>query len=310
MISLTIFAVSFAAFGAALGVFKLRNYVTAKQTLNGLQLAKAIGVLILSIVISMFQPLEIQRIDAGNVGLKIDRIGNNKGIPVAREVKGWVLYNSWTTDVVEYSIRQNHVAYSAFSVTTKGGFPITVAPSFNYSLKPEKAADIYISLLKGGEFKSLEDNFLNTATVIALNNATNKYSIDSVFNNKEHFQQDVEKELNKELSKFFVVNQINPGVVAPPELANVIKAKANAVQQAQQAELDKVTAIAEAETKVAKARGDSASIVISAQAEAKAIQIKQNAITPGYTEFVKWSQWDGKLPSTMLSSGANVLLSK
>lgn len=310
MISTVIIVIAFLILGSILGAFKLSNYKDKEGDPNFKQIFKTGIALFISILAGIFQPIEIQRIDAGNVGLKIDRIGNSKGIPVARPCKGWVFYNSWTTDVVEYSIRQNHVAYKSFQVTTKGGFPITVSPSYNYALKPEHAADVYINLLKGGEFSSLEDNFLNTATVIALNNATNRYTIDSVFNNKEHYQLDVNAELNKELSKYFTVSQINPGVTPPPELSEVIKAKTETIQRAQQAELDKLTAQAEAETKIAKARGDSAALVISAQSEAEAIKIKQREITPTYVDFIRAQKWDGALPGTVLGTNTSVLLGK
>lgn len=313
MITFAIFVLSLLVLGTLMGSFRLSNYQGPDKDLeppNGSQIVKTVVVLIVSTVIAFVQPIEIQRIDAGNVGLKIDRVGNSKGVPVAQPVKGWVFYNSWVTDVVEYSIRQNHVAYTAFVVTTKGGFPLNVAPSFNYALKPEKAAELYINLLKGNDFKTLESNFLMTATNLSLNNASNKYPIDSIFNNKQGYNQAVSEELNRELSAYFVVTQINPGTVAPPELQEVISAKTNAVQKAQQAELDKITAQAQAETKVATARGDSAALVIAAQAEAEAIKQKQREVTPNYIDYIKWSRWDGKLPSTTLGGNTSVLLNK
>lgn len=313
MISLLITVIAFLLLGTVFKSFNAQSYKGPDNDFdppNFKHIVKTAVVLIVSIMIGTMQPISVQRIDAGNVGLKIDRIGNSKGIPVARQVKGWVFYNSWATDVVEYSIRQNHVGYKDFTVTTKGGFPMKVSPSFNYSLKPDKAAELYINLLKGGSFSSLEDNFLFTATTLALNNASNKYPIDSIFNNKEGYNHSVSEELNKELSSYFVVTQINPGSVPPPELAEVIKAKTETIQKAQQAELDRITAEAQAFTKIATARGDSAAKVIEAQALALAIRLKQQEITPNYIDYIKWSAWDGKLPTTQLSSGAGVLLQR
>ena len=304
MISVIVFFLALIILGGFLGAFKKINYT------NRSQLFKTAVAFAIAAAIAMIQPIGLQRIDAGNVGLKIDRVGNNKGIPVARQVKGWVIYNKWFTEVVEYSIRQNHVSYPDFTVTTKGGFPMKVNPSYNYALKPDKAVDLYIHLLKGGTFSSLESNFLQTATTLALNNASNKFAIDSIFNNKEGYNMAVAEELNKELDNYFVVTQINPGSVPPPELADVIRAKTETIQRAQQAELDKITAQAEAETKIAKARGDSAALVIEAKAQAEAIRQKQKEITANYIEFIKWSQWDGKLPTTTLGSGTSVLLNK
>lgn len=309
MITLSVFILVFLVLAFPMGVFKPANYKDQHGDLNPIQMIKSAATTVIALVIAFVQPVEIQRIDAGSVGLAIDRVGNSKGIPVARPVKGWVFYNSWTTDVVEYSIRQNHVAYNTFGVTTKGGFPLNVQPSFNYSLKPDKAADLYINLLKGNDFKSLESNFLLTATNLSLNNASNKYAIDSIFNNKQGYNDAVALELNKELSSYFVVTQINPGTIAPPELKDVISAKTNAVQKAQQAELDRVTAVAQAETKIATARGDSAQVVIEAKAKAEAIKYQTLQLNPEYIEYIKWSNWDGKLPSTILGSGSNTMFS-
>lgn len=327
MIGTLIFIVSLLILGTTFKLFNLKNYTIVTETpridirgnqsgvnvetsLNVKHVIKAVFIVLISIILGVISPIEVQRIDAGNVGLKIDRIGNSKGIPVAIPVKGWVFYNSWISDVVEFPIRQNHVSYNEFSVTTKGGFPIKVKPSFNYALKPEKAVDLYINLLKGGSFSSLEDNWLGTATNIALNNASNSYTIDSIFNNKQHYQQDVEAELNRELSSYFIVSQINPGVIPPPELSEVIKAKTETIQKAQQAELDRVTAVAEAETKIAKARGDSAQAVITAAGEAEAIRLKTREISPTYVEYIRWvnaGENVPRVPSTILGSGTSMI---
>lgn len=291
--------------GGPLGVLRISNYDETKYKV------RAFVVALLAILVFCFEPIKVERIDAGSVGLKIDRAGNNKGIPVAVPVKGWVFYNAWFSDIVEYPIRQNHVAYAAFSVTCKGGFPMDVTPSFNYALKPERVADLYIHLLKGTNFSSLEENYLKTATMLSLNNASNYYPIDSIFNNKAGYNKAVENELNRELSAYFYVTQINPGTVAPPELKQVIIDKTNAVQNAQKAELQKITAIADAQTKMANARGDSAEKVINALADAKVIELKTKELSPTYVEYIKWSNAGDnvpRVPSTILGSGTSYLM--
>ena len=68
------------------------------------------------------------------------------------------------------------------------------------------------------------------------------------------------------------------------------------------------TSIAEANKKIAEARGDSASKVITAQGEAEAIKVKQQQITPTYVEYVKWYSWDGHMPSVMTGAGSGIML--
>jgi hypothetical protein len=124
MITLIISLLIAALVGAPLGVFKISNYTekdkdgdnTGEPNFN--QLVKTTFVVLLAIVIWAFLPLGIQRIDSGNIGLKVDRIGNEKGIPVARPCKGLVFYNTWTTDVEEVSIRQFPIKYNEFEFKT------------------------------------------------------------------------------------------------------------------------------------------------------------------------------------------------
>lgn len=311
MLSFLAFILVLGVLGFFMKVFNIKDYFSGGNLVIKKVITAAI-VIVIAIVAAIINPIEIQRIDAGSVGIKIDRVGNSKGIPVAIPVKGWVFYNSWVSDIKEYSIGQNHVDCDAFTVTCKGGFPVTVKPSYNYALKPEKAADLYIHLLKGNDFSSLKDTWLKTAVQLALSNATNAYAIDSMFNYKQHYNEDVSKEINREMSKYFEVSQINPGVSPPAELAAVITNKTNAVQKAQQAELDRVTAVANAQTKMADARGDSAALVINALAEAEAIRVKTKEVSPTYVEYIKWLNAAPDLPrvpSTMLGNSSNVLFS-
>lgn len=311
MLSVLAFLLVLTVLGISFGVFRISSYHENGHLVHG-KVIKAAFVLILAIVGGFVNPIEVQRIDAGNVGVKIDRVGNNKGVPIAIPVKGWVFYNSWVSDIKEYSIGQNHVDCEAFTVTCKGGFPVTVKPSYNYALKPDKAADLYINLLKGNDFSSLKDTWLKTAHQLALSNATNAYAIDSMFNHKQHYNEDVAREMNKEMSKYFEVSQINPGVTPPQELADVIRNKTEAIQKAQQAELDKITADANAQTKMANARGDSAEKVINALADAEVIRLKTKELSGSYVEYIKWKDASPNLPrvpSTMLGSSTSVLYS-
>lgn len=305
-----------------LNTFDFSSYSTTEKdrwgdmvtTVNPTTVVKRIvPVAVAFLLVLLLNPIEVQRIDAGNVGLKIDKVGNEKGIPMARPTKGWVFYNTWTTDVVEYSIRQFHVEYGSFQVAAKGGTMIPVKPSFNVYLKPEKAVDVYIHLLKGADLESLKEKWLATATTIAMKNVTNRFTPDSIFNHASTYQQAVEEELNKQLSSYFKVDQINPGQQPPTSMSAILQAKANAVQAAQQAELDRQTAEARKSQKIAEAQGDSAQAVIAAAGRAEAIRKEQAVITPTYVDYVKWANANPdvpRVPSTIVGGNASLLLNK
>jgi regulator of protease activity HflC (stomatin/prohibitin superfamily) len=96
-------------------------------------------------------------------------------------------------------------------------------------------------------------------------------------------------------------------------LAEVIKSKTEAIQKAQQAELDKITAQAEAETKIAQAKGDSAQAVITAAGEAEAIKLKTRELSPTYVEYIRWVNANGdvpRVPSTVLGSNTPLIYNK
>ena len=60
-----------------------------------------------------------------------------------------------------------------------------------------------------------------------------------------------------------------------------------------------------ASAKIETAKGDSAKVVIKANAEAQSIKIKQKQLrqSPQYIEYLKAVQWDGKMPQVVGSGG-------
>ena len=123
MIGAGVTILSFLLLGGIFGVFRMSNYKNedGDWSPSAGRIIKSVLVIIVSLVIGMVQPIDVQRIDGGSVGIKVDRIGNDKGVPMARPCKGWVFYNKYTTDV-EYDLRPVHIEYKGMDVATKGGF--------------------------------------------------------------------------------------------------------------------------------------------------------------------------------------------
>jgi len=109
------------------------------------------------------------------------------------------------------------------------------------------------------------------------------------------------------VSKWFTVSQLRTNIVPPKALQEAIESKTKAIQQAQAEDQKAKTAEAEARKKVAIAKGDSAQMVIQANAEALSIKIRQREITPEYVEYLKAQKWNGVLPSTMTGSSGTFL---
>jgi hypothetical protein len=269
------------------------------------KIIKPIAILIVGLLISGIQPFAIEKIDAGNKGLKVNLVGNQRGVSSYQYKTGWVVYNTWTEQVLEFPIFQQHIEYDDQIVILKGGFPATIKPSFNYSLKEDAIGDMFINLRK--PIAEIELNWLKTAVIGAVNDEANKWEVDSIFNHRQAFEAAIVAECNVRLSKWFNVSQLRTNITPPEALQESIIAKTKSIQQAQASEQQALTAIADGKRKIAVARADSAEQVINAAAAAKVIKLKQTELTPMYIEYLKAQAWDGKLPSTIAGGSGTFL---
>lgn len=266
---------------------------------------KGIVVGVVGLLVGTLQPYSLERIDAGHKGIVVNLSGSERGVASYQYKTGWVVYNTWFTQVLEFPTFQQHIEYDDQVVITKGGFSATIKPSFNYSLKPEAIGDMFENLRLG--VKEIEQGWLKNAIVGAVNDEANKWEVDSIFSNRQQFEAAIVVECNKRLTKWFDVSQLRTNITPPEALQESIIAKTKAIQQAEASEQQAIAAIAEGKRKVAVARADSAETIINAKAAALAIELKQQKLTPMYIEYLKANAWDGKLPTTMAGSSGTFL---
>ena len=275
------------------------------KKLNISWLLKPVGIFILSLFISAIQPFAIEKIDAGNKGLKINLVGNQRGVASYQYKTGWVMYNSWTEQVLEFPIYQQHIEYDDQSVILKGGFSATIKPTFNYSLREDAIGDMFVNLRR--PITDVEHGWLKNAIIGAVNDVSNTWEVDSIFNHRQAFEAAIVAECNVRLSKWFNVSQLRTNITPPEALQESIISKTKAIQQAEASRQQAIAAKADGERKVAVARADSAETIINAKAAALAIELKQQKLTPMYIEYLKANAWDGKLPTTMAGGSGTFL---
>lgn len=316
MMFIITFLLSFVIVGVLLSAFKTANYVGepdryGKRPLKpggGLRLA---ATLILALIIAFASPLSAELINTGNVGLKVNRAGNERGISKTAYVSGLVFYNSWLSSIKELPVTQQHIDYDSTIIITKGGFTATIKPSFNWSVNAVNAADMYQNLKHDVDAGIVQDNWLKNAIIGSVNDVANLYTVDSIFNHRAEFEADIVKEANRRVSKWFTISQLRTNIVPPLAITESINNKTRAVQDAQASIQRTITAEAEAKEKIAKAKGDSAFKVISAMGEARAVQQVQQVLSPTYVDYIKWSKANPdvpRVPSTVLGNSASTLL--
>lgn len=296
MISLVFFVISFLVIGLLLGVFRKSTY-SASGKFKSIAIVRPLLAAFLAVVVVIINPVDVERIDAGHVGIKVSNVGDDRGVGKTEYVTGWVLYNSWISRIFEFPIHQQHIDYEAADIVTKGGFRATIKPSFNYAINAGNVADMFQNLRVG--VSEMEQGWLKNAIVGSVNDVANRYTVDSIFNHREEFESDIIKECNKRVSKWFSVSQLRTNIVPPAEISESIIAKTRAIQEVQVAENRRQVAVAEAERKIAEAKGDSAQAVIQASGRAEAIKREQLSLTPLYIDYIKIQKWSGAVPTTV-----------
>ena len=300
MISLFIFSVAFLILSLVFGIFRRSTFTQDSGKVRGAGIMRLLLVLFISFIIVVINPVEVERIDAGHVGIKVSNVGDNRGVGRTEYVTGWVIYNSWISRIYEFPIHQQHIDYEAADIVTRGGFRATIKPSFNYSINAGNVADMFQNLRVG--VKEMEQGWLKNAIIGSVNDVANRYTVDSIFNHREEFESDIVRECNKRVSKWFNVSQLRTNIIPPNEISESIVAKTRAIQEVQVAENRRQVAIAEADRKIAEARGDSAQAVIQASGRAEAIKKEQLSLTPLYIDYIKIQKWSGQVPTTVAGS--------
>lgn len=249
------------------------------------------------VIVASIQPYSIERIDAGHKGIVVNLSGSERGVATYQYKTGWVMYNTWFKQVLEFPTYQQHIEYDDQMVITKGGFSATIKPSFNYSLKENSIGDMFQNLRL--DVKSIEQGWLKNAIIGAVNDVSNTWEVDSIFAHRQAFENSIVVECNKRLTKWFNVSQLRTNITPPEALQEAIIAKTKSIQQAEAEEQRAIAAVATKRRKIAEAQADSAETIINAQAAALAIKLKQNTLTPLYIEYTKIQKWNGSLPTTM-----------
>lgn len=270
---------------------------SATEEFRPIWLIKGLAIFIAGLLIVIIQPFAIERVDAGHVGIKVNLTGDSRGVSKYEYKTGWVIYNTWTENMYEFPTFQQHIEFDQQQVITKGGFPADIKPSFNYALKPNAVGDMFQNLRI--PIKDVEQGWLKTAIVGAVNDVANTWEVDSIFGHRQGFEAAIVAECNLRLSKWFIVSQMRSNIVPPEALQEAIVAKTRSVQQAEASIQQALAAEADGKRKIAIARADSAETIINASAKAKAMDLTQQKLTPLFVEYKKVEKWNGQLPSTI-----------
>jgi regulator of protease activity HflC (stomatin/prohibitin superfamily) len=265
-----------------------------------------IVIVVVSFFLLLVQPFSFENIDAGNVGIKINLYGTDKGVDNITLVTGRVWYNSWTTKIIEFPTFTQSVDYDSFVITTKDAAEFKVDPKLNYHINPDKVPQIYRQYRR--PLGEIQQGFMKNTIYDAYRIVANSFTSDSVMSNREVFEDRVQNVLTKTLGKDgFIYDQLTSAITPPPSLRQMIDEKNTSIQARLKAENMAKQAEAEAKVLVAKAEGQAKATLIKARAEAEANQLRQKTLTPLLIQQEWVAKWNGVLPTTN-AGGASLML--
>lgn len=267
---------------------------------------KIINLILITVIsVTMFS---CNRIDAGHVGIKVNLYGSEKGVSDITEVTGMVWYNPFTKSVYEVPTFVQNAIYThnevrgsqeneEFRVTTRDGMTARFDLSMNYYTPAENVVSIFRKYRK--PVSDLEKTVVRTYLREAFNNIASKYTAEGLYENRAKFEEESESRAKEILQKEgFIVEQIVilNEIRLPEDITQRINDKVKAAQITKQKQEEVLQEIAESEKRVAKARGDSLSLMIRSAAEANAYRIKKQELNQLLIQQQFLEKWDGKLP--------------
>lgn len=278
-----------------------------------------------------------EKIEVGNVGIKVNTLGDMRGVEKSPTVSGWVFYNPFSQDVVEFPTTVQTVSYAAeesspINFVSKEGMTIGSDVSVSFHIDGALVPRLY-SRFKQEDLEVLERTYLQRMIRDALNETGSKMSVYDIYGSgKSAFLDESKKFLEKNVNQDgFMIDQLTfSSPLRLPE--NVQKSIDNAITATQNAQVaqNKVKQFeAEAAQKKALAEGDAVklrteaqaaadalflrseadakAILVRAEAQAKANELLQKSLTPALIESSKIQKWDGKLQPNFGGQGGMII---
>lgn len=247
-----------------------------------------------------------ERIDAGYEGIKVNLYGDGKGVDDISLVTGVIWYNPFTTEIYEYPTFVQTVDYEPFSINARDGSSFTVDPTISLKIIDGKSPEVFKKYRKNNITEVINTtlyNYVKNAFRIQLNN----YTTDELVSKREEFEKAIEDRLTEELkAENFQLEQMTSGLQYPSTLVKAIDAKNAAVQEAQRAQNEVLKIKAEAEKKIAEARGQAEALKIKGDAEAEYNRKIAASLSSLIVQQNMINKWDGRTP--VFTGAGNTIL--
>ena len=271
---------------------------------------------ILALVAFAFLMTGCSDVPSGYVGIKVNLLGSEKGVDIQELGTGryWIGVNEklytfpvfsqnqvWTKDQNEGSPNDDSVTFN-----TEEGLSVNTDIGISYSIDPKRVSLIFQKYRKG--IDEITSIYMRSMVRDALVAEASVRSMESIYGRgKSDFIDSVQRRVIAQteplgiiVEKIYLIGELR----LPPSIISSINAKIEATQKTAQRENEVAQSKAEADKLEQTARGEANSKLLLAEAEAKAIKIKGDALSanPKLVELSAVEKWNGVLPQYMMGS--------
>lgn len=249
---------------------------------------KVIGGVIAAIIALFIVTACVERIPVGYVGV----VYSANGVEQETVSQGWKLMSP-LKHVATFPISQQRIVFSDdpadynerdhqdwhIDATANDGI-ISINLTVNYNFMPDRVVELY-SKFNGMSGETLMESYIQNDIIAYTKEVLQRYTVSEIYlENRAEVNTAITEYLNEKLTAEYGINVSSALIIdATPDssVLEKIQAKAQAKQEAETAELNTKTALAQAETEKAKAQAAADVKVIEAQAEAEVKRIEAEA---------------------------------
>jgi regulator of protease activity HflC (stomatin/prohibitin superfamily) len=249
----------------------------------------------------------------GEVGIKVNRLGDTRGVQDLTLSTGLVTYfPGWSTvfsypTFMQTATWQKHnegdrEANNEIVFNTKDGMVVSGDVSLSYQLTESKVPAFYVKF-RTDNLETFTHGFLYNVARDAFNEVASVYSVEEIYGaKKEEYLTAVRKRVNTHIEPYGVnIQQFGflGKIRVPNAVEDSINAKIKATQDAQRVENEIREAKANAEKKIADATGISkANTLLASSISEQLIKWEQLQI-----QKAQISKWNGAYPYFLASGG-------
>lgn len=247
------------------------------------------------------------KVPAGNVGVKFDLYGGDKGVTgeVVGPGKYWLGWNEemylfptftqntvWTKDSAPGSETDESITFQ-----DKEGTQINADVGISYAIKADKADTVFQKYRKGVD--EITDTYVRNMVRDAINSETSTMDVADVYGpGKEKLMSNVTERVRLQVSDIGIIVEKIYWIGAmrlPPTITTAINSKIEATQKAQQTQNEVERTRAEAEKRLIESRSQAeANRVLNASITSDLIRLKELEVQQTAIE-----KWNGQLPTTV-----------